>query len=286
MAKNAMERMKKGLGTLRPVRLDQAEDWGLSQEDIEGSLVGRRGPALLFGTFSPERVLRDLESRGALEVLRRRGYEDFEFRSEGEDAFENRIRLYGRHRSAAESFLLMDVRTHRGELSGVSVCLEKEVHIRSLIWEWLSFQDPLAPFPPGLEALPGQEHPGLGIFRMAVDLMLDYVQEMDIDALVGLPQYFHNAILYASQFRFFKPDLEGQFLALRRDLLAEGLARASQALSEGLVETGGGRRVTWQAAEQVYPIRGDILAHFEHPVYAREVDRALGACCYRLVPSS
>jgi len=284
MAKNAIERMKKGLGTLRPVRLDQAEDWGLSQEDLEATLVGRRGPALLFGTFHPDRVLRDLESRGVLEVLRRRGYLDFEFRSEGDDAFENRIRLYGRHRSAQDPFLLMDVRTHRGELSGLSVCLDKEVHIRSLIWEWLSFQDPLAPFPPGLEALPGQEHPGLGIFRMAVDLMLDYVQEMDIDALVGLPQYYHNAILYASQFRFFKPDLEGRFQALRRDLAQAGLVRASRGLFEGAVEeVGSGQRVTWQAAEQVYPIRGDIQAHFDHPVYTREVHKAQEACHYRLL---
>ena len=103
---------------------------------------------------------------------------------------------------SSEAALLMDVRTHRGELAGNSVCLDKEIHVRSLIWEWLSFQDPLVGFPAGTEALPGQDHPGLGIFRVAVDLMLDYVEEMDIDALVGLPQYFHNAVLYSSQFRF------------------------------------------------------------------------------------
>ncbi len=284
MAKNANGHLKKGLGTLRPVRLDQQPDWGLSQEDIEGTLVGRRGPALLFGTFPPSRVLADLEARGALDILRRRGYRDFEFRSEGEDAFENRIRLYGFHLEAEEPALLMDVRTHRGELAGTSVCLGKEVFVRSLIWEWLSFQDPLAGFPPGLEALPGQDHPGLGIFRVAVDLMLDYVEEMDLDALVGLPQYFHNAILYSSQFRFFKPELEGEFCGLRRDLLGGGLARASRALAEGRVEESKThRRVTWQAAEQVYPIRGDIQAHFQHPTYAAEVDRALKENRFRLL---
>jgi hypothetical protein len=284
MAKDANENLKKGLGALRPVRLDQQPDWGLSQEDIEGTLVGRRGPALLFGTFPPSRVLSDLEARGALDILRRRGYGDFEFRSEGEDAFENRIRLYGVHPASDGPALLMDVRTHRGELAGNSVCLDKEIHVRSLIWEWLSFQDPLVGFPAGTEALPGQDHPGLGIFRVAVDLMLDYVEEMDIDALVGLPQYFHNAILYASQFRFFKPELEGEFCGLRRDLLGEGLARASRALAEGRVEeSGSGRRVTWKAAEQVYPIRGDIQAHFQHPTYAVEVRRALKENRFRLV---
>jgi hypothetical protein len=284
MAKNANENLKKGLGALRPVRLDQQSDWGLSQEDVEETLVGRRGTALLFGTFPPSRVLSDLEVRGALDILRGRGYEDFEFRSEGEDAFENRIRLYGMHPESDTPALLMDVRTHRGELEGRSICLDKDLHVRALIWEWLSFQDPLVCFPPGIEALPGQDHPGLGIFRISVDLMLDYVDEMDIDALVGLPQYFHNAVLYSSQFRFFKPELEGEFCGLRRDLLGEGLAQASRALAEGRVEESGrGRRVTWKAAEQVYPIRGDIQAHFQHPAYAVEVHRALRENRFRLL---
>ena len=283
--KDGMERLKKGLGHLRPVRLDQSPDWGLDQDDLDGFVEGHRGSALLFGTFPASRVLGDLDGRGALAILRRRGYGDFEFRSEAQDAFENRIRLYGRHGSAEEPFLLMDVRTHRGELSGSSLCLGREVHVRSLIWEWLSFQDPLAPFQPGLDALPGQDHPGLGIFRISVDLMLEYIHEMDIDALVGLPQYFHNGVLYASQFQFFHPRQEGEFRALRRDLLREGLARASRSLAEGqVVQVETGEQVTWKAAEQVYPIRGDICEHFSHPLYAREVERTLRECHYRIEP--
>lgn len=282
--KKAMDRLKLGLGTLRPVRLHEAENWGLSEGDLEGTLVEHRGPALLFGSFPASKVLGDLQARGILDTLRTRGYRNFEFRSESESAFESRIRLYGSHPSVEEPCVLMDVRTHRGELSGASPCLGRPLHVRSLIWEWLSFQDPLAPFPPGVQALPGQEHPGLGIFRPSVQLMLDYVAEMDIDALVGLPQYFHNAVLYGTRFRFFLPALEGDFRALRRDLLAEGLPRASRALAEGRVlEVGSGRRVTWQPAEQVYPVQGEICDHFKHPAWLQEVEQALRASRYRIV---
>lgn len=283
--KTGLDRLKKGFTALQPVRLEGVDDWGLSDEDITGELTGTKASPLLFGSFPASRVLADLGSRGILDRIRRRGYDDFELRSEGENAFDNRIRLYGSHPSHPEPCVLMDTRTHRGELVGHSPTLGRDLRIRALIWEWLGFQDPLARFPEGFEALPGQEHPGLGIFRQSVQLMLGYVHEMDVDALVGLPQYFHNAVLYASHFRFFLPRHEAEFQALKRDLMAEGLPRASRAMAEGRVlERESGRRVTWHAAEQVYPIRGEIVEHFTHPAYAAETQDVLRRSHFRLAP--
>lgn len=283
--KSGFERLKKGFTALQPVRLEGADDWGLSEDDVSGELVGTKASPLLFGTFPAARVLADLGSRGILDAIRKRGYGDFELRSEGENAFDNRIRLYGSHPDAPEPCMLMDVRTHRGELAGASATLGRELRIRALIWEWLGFQDPLRRFPPGFEALPGQEYPGLGIFRQSVQLMLNYVHEMDVDALVGLPQYFHNAVLYASHFKFFLPRHEAEFRALDRDLKPEGLPRASRAMAEGrVVERESGRRVTWHAAEQVYPIRGDVVAHFAHPDYEAEVRDVLRRSHFRVAP--
>lgn len=276
-----LKRLKSGMRTLHPVRLD---DWSLTDDDLAGELVTKKGSPLLFGYFPASRVLGDFEARGMLARIRERGYSDFELRSEADGSFENRVRLYARHASQPEPCLLMDMRTHRGELCGASAMLGREVRFRGLIWEWLSFQDPLRSFPEGTEALPGQDHPGLGVFRPALELMLEYVGEMDVEALVGLPQFFHNAVLYSDRFHFFLPSLEGEFHALRRDLIGEGLARCSQALRDGqVIQRESGRQIRWHAAEQVRPLKGDILEHFRHPGYAAEVQRVAASSHYRLM---
>ena len=73
----------------------------------------------------------------------------------------------------------MDIRTHRGQLEGC--CPDSDLHyaMKALVWDWISLQDPMATF--SRPSLPGQECPGLGVFRQATELMLRYVREMKLD---------------------------------------------------------------------------------------------------------
>jgi hypothetical protein len=165
----------------------------------------------------------------------------------------------------------MDVRTRRGQVR------VEDLSVRALMWEWIMLQDPMADFPPGVEPLPGQLHPGLGQFRVLNALMLDYVKEVDVEALVAVPEYFHNAVLYSSHMRFYDPEREGRFQALMRDLLGLGLGPASRAVADGRVEPSEG---LWAPSEMVRPMADFIEAHFTHPSYRQQVEEARESVSY------
>ncbi|HXE71497.1 MAG TPA: hypothetical protein VNO81_02460 [Candidatus Nitrosotenuis sp.] len=273
-----MERLKE----LHPVE----ETWSLSLDEAEvrRTLLEHRAEPMLFGRIPRERLMADLESHGILDRLRARGYSDFEARLEGETPFDHVFRLYARHPRASQPCLLVDVRTHQGELAGVCPWTGQECRIRALVWEWVSFQDPMGSFTARHPRLPGQEYPGLGIFRQATRLMLTYVRELDVEALVNLPEHFHNAVLYSTLYRFFSPGREGRFQALVRDLLPLGLARASWGLVEGRVrDYGSDQPVRWETAEQVYPLQGPLTGYFRDPRYLDAVEAEREAHRYSLL---
>lgn len=249
------------------------EPWDirLSEED----LLSKTPPeGLLFGAIPFERVLADLEEFGVAGVLMARGYISWTPELTYRTPLDAQFRLWGAHPGSPEPQLLMDVRTRRGQVS-----VEGQA-FRAMVWEWISLQDPMADFPGGVEPLPGQLHPGLGQFRVLNALMQDYVRELDVDALVAVPEYFHNAVLYSGHMRFFDPEREGHFQALKRDLLGLGLAQASRAVAEGRVEPAEG---LWDPAEMVRPMADFIETHFAHPSYQRQVEEARDAVRYRVL---
>ncbi|MBI3924928.1 MAG: hypothetical protein HY319_05255 [Armatimonadetes bacterium] len=281
---HSLRRMLQRLKTLRPVRLRSAfwsweaeAGFSLSDQDLEATLVRHEGPPLLFGKFPIPQLMHELESAGILERIRQRGYTTLRPEAGAPTAFEDRFRLWADHPKAEHPCLLIDVRTQIGEVEPSCPCCREQLRFRALIWDWISFQDPVASFAPGREALPGQEHPGLGVFREATRLMLGYVHQMDVEAVVAVPEYFHNAVLYSALFHFYDGRREGRFQAWKRDLLPAGLARASHALAAGQVlpiDDPNAEPVSWSPAEQVYALADRVAEHFEHPDYLRKVATA------------
>lgn len=234
---------------------------------------------VLFGCIRFERVLRDLDERGIAQGLLQRGYTEWYPELCYRTPYDAQFRLWGRHVRSEEPQLLMDIRTHKGLVT------VDDLTFRALVWEWISLQDPQASFRPGWVPLPGQDHPGLGQFRVLNQLMLDYVGEVDVDALVAVPEYFHNAVLYAGHMRFYEPEREGRFQAMCRDLLGAGMSRASRAVDEGRVEWNGPAEELWTPSQQVRAMAPALEAHFKSPEYTRIVDEAREQASYRLCES-
>lgn len=281
-----LERLSSRLQRLKPVKLkhnfwswDLGAEWSFSDEDLTATLVRHEGTPLLFGRYTAEQVMDDMEESGLLEGLRQRGYAAFRPELAGPTVFSDSFRLFARHREVDGEQLLMDVRTHRGVLAGECPVSGRNFRIHALVWDWIELQDPLAKFdrPP----LPGQAHPGLGMFHEATDLMRRQVGGMDIDAVVAVPEYFHNAWLYSREFRFFDPEREGRFRAMVRDLLDGNLAEASRALDEGRVLEGD-QVVKWVPSEQVLPLRDWLRDYFREPAYETACAEAQAAHRYRL----
>jgi len=294
MIRKDLSRILQRMEGLRLVRLDHAfgsvhldDDWNLDDDDLTLSLVEKRPPPLLFNHFTPERVRKDLADSGILARIAEHGYRDVESHFEPESFFESRFRVTGHHALFGDrELLLVDCRTHQGEVEGKSPWSDNTYTFRVLFLDWVNFQDPARTLPARSLKLPGQQYPGLGIFRQAMRMTLGYVREMGLDAAVNIPEYFHNAVLYAPHFRFFNPQREGRCQAMKRDLLPQGLAEASTALAEGRVALEGGRRIRWTPAEQVYPIAELLHRYFNDARYLQAVAEEKERSRYQFAPET
>ncbi len=276
---------------LRPKRLDASSfdlGWKLDDDDVMQTLVEHRPAPLLFNKGPPERIMLDLERIGVLEHLRRLGYDGFSPQFAGENLFESRFSLVGEHPEVEGACLLVDIRTHTGELKGDCPLTGQPVCLRAIVLDWLNLQDPARPLTVDRVALPGQTHPGLGIFRRAQRLTIGYLRETDYDVAVNVPEYFHNAVLYSRYHRFFLPERQGRFLALKRDLLSYGLGRASHALAshdheDRVVLQEDGSIVQWTPAEQMLGLSRSMQEYFRDARYTRAVTEEMERNHYRLV---
>lgn len=292
--KDRLERVVAQLEHFRLDRLERAErakaaeadSWGLSEDDVEGTLVEHRSPPLLFGTFPAERVMSDFERIGMLARCRKLGYDDLRVEFSGRDAFESRFCLMAHHPGAEAPCRLIDIRTHQCEFTAKSPLDGEELRMRALLLDWVSMEDPMRPLP--ADAFPGQKNPGLGIFRPGYRLTMSYLRRTSFDVVVNVPEHFHNAVLYSRDFRFFDPQRQGTFLAMKRDLMKLGLSRASHALSPAAdhIVTGPVEHVElreavecvrWAPAEQILALSGRIVEYIRDPRYVAAVQAARSA---------
>lgn len=276
----------------RPARADSTigDGWSLDEDELRMTLLEHRPAPLLFNKVTATRVMQDLEEHGILERIRRLGYTSPRPEFSGGDPFEARFRLFADHPDAAAPCLLIDVRTHQGEFHATSPFDGSKIEVRALILEWINLQDPAHPLPRHRLALPGQIHPGLGVFRRAYQLTLRYLRETDFDVVLNIPEYFHNAVLYSRDFKFFLAHHEGRLIAMKRDLLGKGLARVSHALSADVGGKGphvelieDSRRVCWTSAEQVLPLSHSMKQYFRDVRYRHAAQQEKEACHYKWV---
>lgn len=245
---------------------DTSLDFSLGEDEVLGQLPAAPSEPLLFGHISPSRISADLRSSGISAELQARGYAELLPRLHDWPDGRQRLQLLGRYREIPELQLLVDLRCHSDtlELGGRSWS--------ALGWDWLEMEDPMAVLAPGRSLLPGQRAPGLGIYRQVTSLMLAYTRGSAFQAVAAHPSFFHNAVLYHPVFRFSDPRCQGQFLALRRDLLPLGLAAAAWALERGEVQGADGKLFGWPAGEMVQALHPDLRQALHSPSYE-------AACC-------
>lgn len=240
-------------------------DWSLREEEFTGTLHHRQSSPLLFGVVESQTVLDDLESVGILGKLQDRGYNNFYTDTTNHVEYQTRFRLLAEHHSDGKAHTLFDIRTHTSEIDWYGA------KVPVLFWDWLEFQDPKGTFQPERPPLPGQEHPGLGVYKEGTELIRGYVELTKVDAIVAVPEYFHNAWLYSDSFCFYDPEYEGLFRALVRDLLDQGLAKISSAVKDGAVKDGSGKPFKWKANHQICPLTRVTRSHFQTSDYKETV---------------
>ncbi|MFN8609383.1 MAG: hypothetical protein U0931_17725 [Vulcanimicrobiota bacterium] len=260
---------------------DDFADLGLEPGDLEGDLFHKPADGV-FGMISLDQFMHDLHEHGLLERLERRGYHKFRLGLDKDDAYTERLRLFALHPDQEGELQLMDVRSHRGMIEA-----PWGTHYRVLGWDWVEMQDPLARPSPFRPMLPGQTHPGLGLFRGLTRLMLDYVPRLEVEGLTAVPQYFHNAVLYSGHFCFLDPQVQGRFQAACRDLLDEGLAPASWWVAREQVEmldrgTGEVVPYIWSPEKIVRGLAPELKDRLSSSTYQEACQRVMEQVEFRL----
>jgi hypothetical protein len=236
----------------------------LQPHDLD--LLGADAPHAFLGRLSADALARELEAAGVTGALARRGHPRLDIGT-AELEGEHRLRVV----DADSGALLIDLRLAEATATGLPDLLrERGVDsLPAIVILWVTMQDPQAAFTPDRSPLPGQDHPGLGVSRQVYELVRGWAARWGKDAVLNVPEYFHNAVFYAVPFRFLDPTDQGRFLALQRDLAGLSVAEASRAIEGGRVcEEPGGRPFAWAPGDMAAPIAPALEAYLRSEEYA------------------
>jgi acetoin utilization deacetylase AcuC-like enzyme len=233
------------------------DDWGLTHEDVQEALGGVQRPPRLLGFYSRQGLEFALERAGLLDRLRSLGFEHPDLDLDLDNPAGDMARLWSgpdRRELLAE----LRVRIDRRTLEGMAM----------LRVEWLRLQNPRSSFAPSRPRLPGQEHPGLGMLRDTIALLILACERLQLDGILFVPAHYHTAVQSRRSLRFLEPEVEGRFRALERALRHLPLAAAAHAVEAGqVVEAATGQPFVWLPGPMVIPVSPALRGRLEGEVY-------------------
>ncbi len=221
-----------------------SDDWGLTEADLFATVPAAGPGTRVLGAFSRHAIEVSLEQVGILEQVRRMGFPGPTVEIAFSQGTGEMVLLYG---DDERSVLLMELRMSRDRrlVPGMEV----------LRVEWLLLQNPHLSFTPAMLRLPGQRHPGLGLFREVVAWVVLLCEQLGLDGLVSVPSQYFMAVVARHHVEFLDPVARARLGALLQVLGGLPLAGAEQALAEGRVrEPETGKVVRWEPAVSVFPV--------------------------------
>jgi hypothetical protein len=244
-----------------------------SNGDIFDQLTGKKSPTLWLGHYTEAEVRRLLEKFGILPALKAKGFHEIIFSIAPVDRFMQALKIFTAT-SAAENLL---AEFQLRETSFSHPCLEAGAPLRVLAIEWLLLQNPKTDFTAERPRLPGQRHPGLGLGKRTVQLLVHLAQQQGLAGVLNFPEFFHNAYLYLEYFCYCNPRFKGLVLALRRDMNELSLAELSWAIYHGcVIDAKSGQTYEWQAEALLLPLE-QIKQHFRSADYEQLVYDTMSA---------
>jgi hypothetical protein len=144
--------------------------------------------------------------------------------------------------------------------------------------EWLLLQNPRTTFTPARARLPGQEHPGLGILRDVIALLLVACERLQLDGVLWVPAHYHTAAQGRRTSRFLDPADEGVFRALEHAVAGMPLPAAAFAVEQGQVrDAATGEPFVWHAMPVVVAASPRLTQQLEGEAYRVQATAAARA---------
>ncbi|HWN69730.1 MAG TPA: histone deacetylase [Haliangium sp.] len=219
------------------------DDLGLDLADFEAELFGRgmaARPVRLLGLWTAPGLEYALYRYGVLAHLRRLGYGDFRVAISSASTGQC-VRVYGR--SEGVEHLLAECVLDRKRLGDGLF----------LFINWLTLRNPRMPVNPKRPLLPGQDVPGLGLMREAMEILQMMARRLDLAGVAFSPAQYHLAASAASQFRFLEPARQGRFEAMQRDLGHLSRSEVSRAVADERVLLDG-EPYPWEASPMAHGV--------------------------------
>lgn len=218
------------------------------------------------------------EDGGIIAALERKGFERLELVIESAGRALPHALLFGH--KADTRFLLLDGCV--GEATVQPAFFKQRDYpmdhpIELAVVHWVREEDPTAAFSADRPPLPLQEHPGLGVLRLAFRVIARIAGDLGKDGVASVPKFFHDAaiFLHSRLFLFLDGEEQGRFEALARDLRHLRLGDASLAAIAGAVRDMHGGVVQWVPGYQIFPLSPILTAYFHSPQYAVRVAAGL-----------
>ena len=249
-----------------------SDDWGLTEEDLFGSLQESGRDTRLLGFYTAHGLELVLESSGIFDRLRDLGYADPALELDLADASGHLLRVWG-GRDRRE--LLGEVRMRRDRQSVPGSEL--------LAVEWLLLQNPRARFSAERPALPGQRHPGLGMLRDVIALLVQVCHRLHLDGLTYTPSHFHLASQSTKYLRFRDPHDAATFDAVKEALAGLPLVEASRRVDAGeVVDRRSGEPFRWQPMPMMLVVSDRLAAWLDEQRYEEKRAAARRQLVYEL----
>ena len=251
------------------------DDWQLTEEDLLGPLSGTGKSTRFLDFYSKHGVELALERAGILGRLRARGFPHMHLEWTLDNDSGHTLRLYT-DTSREELLAELRVRRSRRRIPGMEV-----IHV-----EWLMLQNPREALPPGRSALPGQDHPGLGMLRDVVGLLVVAGERLHLDGISFVPTHYHLAATSQKLMGFLDPQAEARLNAVQKATEGLDLRQASQAVAAGrVVDAATGEAYRWEPTPLVIPLSDRLKSRLEEERRAwAEGSGSDEAPDYRLLP--
>lgn len=158
---------------------DLGAEMALTPADVDETLVhAKPRVARLLGTYTAAGVELALERYGLLLPVRQLGYAELRVAVDATDVGD-RFRLFGFARGAEH--LLVE-----------TVLSRATVHDQAVLFvHWMTMRHPIARFTPGRPPLPGQDTPGLGLFRESLEVHDRMAERLGLAGVAMRPAYLH-----------------------------------------------------------------------------------------------
>jgi acetoin utilization deacetylase AcuC-like enzyme len=250
-------------------RADGADPgWSLSEDDVLGPLAGTKHRFLDY--YTPEGVELALERTGLFERLRQLGFAQPTLDFELDNPAGETVRVYA---GPEKRELLIELRARR-DRAAVPGC-------ETLTVEWLLLQNPRIEFTRDRAALPGQQHPGLGLLEEVVSILVLICDRLHLDGLHFVPSHYHLTAQSRRFLRFLHADDEGRFRAVQQAVAGLSLGDATRAVDAGgLIDETTGQPFSLPPMPMVLPVSSGLRRRVEGEEYERRAAEA--AARYRL----